>query len=45
MALDWFRDRELWERIVRNGMTQDFSWSRQGPKYEELFNRLVAEVA
>jgi starch synthase len=40
-ALDWFADRNVWRRLVRNGMSQDFSWDRQGPEYEELFRRLV----
>jgi starch synthase len=40
-ALGWFADTTTWERIIRNGMRQDFSWDRQGPHYEELFARLV----
>lgn len=40
-ALDWFADPEVWARVIQNGMRQDFSWDRQGPKYEELFARLL----
>ncbi len=40
-ALDWFADRAAWERLVANGMRQDFSWDHQGPKYELLFSRLA----
>jgi starch synthase len=40
-ALDWYAYRPAWERLVRNGMAQDFSWDRQGPQYEQLFARLV----
>ena len=40
-ALDWFNDPAVWAQLQRNGMGQDFSWERQGPKYEALFSRLV----
>jgi starch synthase len=43
-AFDWFADRKRWQRLVRNAMLEDFSWERQGPKYEELFARLVADA-
>jgi starch synthase len=34
-----FFDRETWRRIVRNGMTQDFSWDRSAEKYEAVYRR------
>jgi starch synthase len=40
-ALDWFGDRRAWDQLICNAMAQDFSWEHQGPKYEELFARLV----
>ncbi len=40
-ALNWFRDPRAWAQLMRNGMARDFSWERQGPKYEALFARLV----
>jgi len=40
-ALDWYADRKLWQRIVRNGMAQDFSWDKQGGKYVELYRRVI----
>jgi starch synthase len=43
-ALDWFGDPRAWDRLVQNGMAQDFSWDRQGPRYEQLFSRLVDGV-
>jgi starch synthase len=39
-ALELYRDRRLWRRIITNGMTMDFSWSQQGARYVELFRRL-----
>ncbi len=40
-ALDLYADPSHWTRIVRNGMTQDFSWMRQGTRYVELYERLA----
>jgi starch synthase len=40
-ALDWFQNPSLWQRLVRNGMAQDFSWSRQVPRYVENYQRLL----
>jgi starch synthase len=40
-ALDLYAAPAHWTRMARNGMAQDFSWSRQGPRYVELYGRLV----
>ncbi len=40
-ALDLYRNQGLWQRLVQNGMAQDFSWSRQVPRYIELYERLL----
>lgn len=40
-ALHWFADRQRWLQLMRNGMSQDFSWERQGPRYEEIYARLA----
>src|SRR5690606_138733 len=40
-ALDLFPDRRAWLKLVRNGMAQDFSWSRQGQLYVDLFRSLM----
>jgi len=40
-ALDLYRNPDIWQRLVQNGMTQDFSWSRQVPRYIELYERLL----
>ena len=31
----------LWRRMVMNGMSQDFSWDKQGAEYERLYERCV----
>ncbi len=40
-ALSWYRDRETWQRVMRNGMSADFSWARAAPEYEALYRTLV----
>ncbi|MFI4895772.1 MAG: glycogen synthase [Steroidobacterales bacterium] len=40
-ALDLYRDEAVWPRLVRNAMAQDFSWSRQAPRYVDLYERLL----
>ncbi|MCA8944070.1 MAG: glycogen synthase GlgA [Planctomycetes bacterium] len=41
-ALEVWQDRNAWARLVQNGMAQDFSWQRQGPRYENLYSGLHA---
>jgi starch synthase len=40
-ALDLFRNKELWARIMHNGMERNFSWDRQGDRYAALFRALL----
>lgn len=39
-ALDLFHDKKTWHRIMKNGMSMDFSWERQGAHYVNLFRSL-----
>ena len=41
-ALDLYANRKLMQKIVHNGMAQDFSWERQGALYVDLFRKLGA---
>jgi starch synthase len=41
-ALDLHAQPGHWQRLVRNGMAQDFSWERQGGKYVEIYRALIA---
>ena len=41
-ALDLYAAPTHWQRMVRNGMSRDFSWNRQGALYVELYERLLA---
>ncbi len=40
-ALDLYAQPAHWNRMVRNGMAQDFSWTRQGAHYVALFERML----
>jgi starch synthase len=40
-ALDTYPHREIWQRLMRNGMSQDFSWDVQGKEYVELYEKLA----
>lgn len=42
-AVRLFGNREIWEKIMRNGMQQDFSWSASARKYLELYQSLVSQ--
>ena len=41
-ALDLYAQPAHWQRLQRNGMAQDFSWTRQGGHYIALFERMLA---
>jgi starch synthase len=40
-ALDLYAQPAHWERLMRNGMSEDFSWDVQGAKYLQLYERLI----
>lgn len=44
-ALSVYEDREAWQRLMQNGMAEDFSWNRQGPLYVELYEALLRTAA
>lgn len=40
-GLDLHANRTAWKRVVQNGMSQNFSWERQGAQYVRLYARLA----
>jgi len=46
-TVDWvlrnWRDQKGWRQLVQNGMSQDFSWERQGPEYVALYRSLLSQ--
>jgi starch synthase len=39
-GLDLYASQPLWQKIMQNGMAQDFSLQRQGTQYVDLFRQL-----
>ncbi|MCL4376838.1 MAG: glycosyltransferase, partial [Actinobacteria bacterium] len=40
-AVNFYRDKNSWEKIILNGMNSDFSWDYSAIKYKELYESLV----
>ena len=40
-ALDAFYEIEVWEKMMKEGMSRDFSWRRSAKKYLNLFERVA----
>ena len=43
-ALATRRDRTAWKRLMRNGMSREFSWERSALAYEDLYRRAMAKA-
>jgi starch synthase len=43
-ALSAYEDRDAWQRLMRNGMAQDFGWERSARQYEDLYRRAIERV-
>jgi len=41
-ALALWPDKKSWARLMKNGMKQDFSWSRSAQKYISVYSRVIA---
>ncbi|MDQ6766536.1 MAG: glycogen synthase GlgA [Candidatus Eremiobacteraeota bacterium] len=41
-AIDVFADQPLWQALQRNGMRQDFSWTRASQSYRRLYQALLS---
>ena len=40
-ALEVYRDKSLWEKLVKNGMKKDFSWKASAKEYLKLYQSLL----
>ncbi|MFQ5586109.1 MAG: glycogen synthase GlgA, partial [Thermodesulfobacteriota bacterium] len=40
-AVDLFRERKEWRKVMQNGMAEDFSWERSAQRYITLYRRAV----
>lgn len=37
-ALDLYKNNDIWQQIMRNGMAKNFSWQQQAMEYVSLYN-------
>ncbi len=44
-GLDAFRDQQLWPRLLRNGMSKDFSWNASAKEYVRVYERVAQKPA
>ena len=42
LALETYRHRAAWRKLMENGMSRDFSWDSQARRYADLYRRLAA---
>ncbi len=40
-AVELFADQKSWQKIMRNAMNEDFSWTSSAKQYEELYNGIL----
>ncbi len=40
-ALDTFRNKAVWRKLQRNGMTLDFGWEKAARQYAALYKKLI----
>lgn len=40
-AVDAYRQKKIWKRIMGNGMACDFSWQRSAVQYHELYQSII----
>jgi starch synthase len=44
LALHLYKDRSLWEKIMRTAMAADFSWDRSAREYVKLYELAIAKA-
>ncbi len=42
-ALQFFKDKNLWHKLMRQGMTEDFSWERSAKEYLAVYEKTIAK--
>ncbi len=43
-ALEDYKDRKQWDKMVRRGMNSDFSWDHSGVEYEALYEKALKKI-
>ena len=44
-ARELFRDRVLWEKLIKRAMEREFSWEHSAGQYERLYGELIGPAA
>lgn len=44
LALQFYKDRNLWERMMKTAMAADFSWDQSAREYVKLYERALAKA-
>lgn len=44
-ATEMYGKKNLWQQLMRTGMSQDFSWAKSAKRYEEVYRRAKAKHA
>jgi starch synthase len=44
LALQLYKDRNLWERMMKAAMAADFSWDQSAREYMKLYERAIAKA-
>lgn len=42
-AINCFHNKEIWNRIIKNAMSMDYSWKSSAEKYAALYNKAVSK--
>jgi starch synthase len=42
-ALSFYHDKNIWRKLVKRVMEQDFSWDKSASKYEELYKKILID--
>lgn len=43
-ALVIYKNKELWLKLVKNAMNEDFSWNKSALRYQEIYNRAITKI-
>jgi starch synthase len=41
-ALEFYKQKEIWEKLVKEAMSRDYSWAQSAFKYNQLYDELMA---
>ena len=41
-AVEVFKNKDLWNILLQNGLSCDYSWNSSAEKYEKLYNKLIS---